>query len=415
MIDKLLKRAGVGFVLSLVVVMFSGEVLAHGERAQLASMRMRTMHWLDFQVSTTTAKVGEIVTIRGSFSPSEHWPEQLPNISDTGFLNVGVPGPAFIRIDSSVNGVPMIRSTAFHAGKVYEYEVVLRARLPGRYHVHPLINVKDAGTLVGKGAWVEVVAVEGDEPFVNNATTMFGEVIDLETHGLQNVINWHIVWIVMGVAWLVFWLARKQLFIPRFMKVRYLKEEANDLITKKDFMVSGVFFTVTLAIILGGYLWAENKFPITIPLQTGKVVVEAPDIPKGGLTIEVKDASYILAGRSLAMHTRMTNNSGRPLRIAEFMTANIRFFNPDVGVSTAYENEEMVAVDGLNASVDVIAPGQTVDVDLVAEDALWEKYRMTGMIHDPDSRFAGIVFYYDDEGNRYFQEIGGPILPQFFD
>jgi len=51
----------------------------------------------------------------------------------------------------------------------------------------------------------------------------------------------------------------------------------------------------------------------------------------------------------------------------------------------------------------------------VAEDALWEKFRMTGMIHDPDSRFAGVLFYYDDQGNRFFQELGGPILPRFFD
>ncbi len=415
MFNKLLERAGVWFVLPLIVAMFSAEVLAHGERAQLASMRMRTMHWFDFQVSATTVKVGDIVTMRGTFSPSEHWPEQLPNISDTGFLNVGVPGPAFIRIDSSVNGVPMIRSTAFHAGKVYEYEVVLRARLPGRYHLHPLINVKDAGTLVGKGAWLEVVAAEDGQPFVNNATTMLGDVIDLETHGLQNIINWHLVWIVMGVAWLVFWLARKQLFIPRFILVRHLKEDANSLITKKDFVVAGIFYVVTLGIILGGYLWAENKYPITIPLQTGKVVVEAPDIPTGGLDINVDSAQYKLAGRSLTIQTTMANNSEHPLHLAEFMTANIRFLNSDVALSTAYEDEEMVSMDGLTASVNVIAPGQTVEVELVAEDALWEKYRMTGMIHDPDSRFAGVLFYYDDEGNRYFQELGGPILPRFFD
>jgi methane/ammonia monooxygenase subunit B len=74
----------------------------------------------------------------------------------------------------------------------------------------------------------------------------------------------------------------------------------------------------------------------------------------------------------------------------------------------------MVSPDGLAVSVDTIAPGQSVDVELVASDSLWEKFRMTGLIHDPDSRFAGLIFYYDDAGNRYYQEVGGPVFPTFF-
>ena len=88
--------------------------------------------------------------------------------------------------------------------------------------------------------------------------------------------------------------------------------------------------------------------------------------------------------------------------------------NAKVGEGEIYEGEEMISRDGLTVSIDTIAPGQSVDVDLVASDALWEKYRMTGLIHDPDSRFAGLIFYYDDVGTRYYQEVGGAVLPEFF-
>ncbi|MGK2915774.1 MAG: bacterial ammonia monooxygenase, subunit AmoB, partial [Porticoccaceae bacterium] len=328
---------------------------------------------------------------------------------------IGVPGPTFIRVHSEVNGVPMMRSTAFGLGQVYEYKVVVRARIPGRYHVHPLINVEDAGTLVGKGTWLEVAKADTAAPFVNNATTLLGDTINLETYGLKHVYIWHAIWIAMGVAWLLFWLLRKELFIPRFFRVRALgADRANELITKRDFIGSAIFFTLTLAIMLTGYLWAEKKYPITIPLQTGKVAVEGLMIPTGRLVIDVDSATYQLAGRSLTMHMRMTNKSDRPLRIGEFATANIRFINPGVAEGRIVDGEEMVAREGLKVSVDVINPGQTVDVVLAAEDALWEQYRMTGLIYDPDSRFAGMVFYYDDKGKRYFQEVGGPILPNFF-
>lgn len=402
-------------LVGLALVLLAGDALAHGERAQLASMRMRTVHWFDTKVEPLNVKVGDIVTVTGKLVTSEWWPKHMPSIAETVYLNIGVPGPTFLRLHSEVNGVPMMRSTAFPLGKVYEYKTVLRARIAGRYHVHPILNVKDAGSLVSKGTWLEVAENDSDAPFVNEITTLPGDTINLETYGLKGVFTWHLIWIAMGIAYLLYWLIRKELFIPRFIRVRELgQDRANEIMTKKDFVVSSLFFTGTLALILGGYFWAEHKYPITIPLQTGLVNVEPIDIPTGGLTVDVDHATYDLAGRSLSMQFTMTNNSDSPLRIAEFLTANIRFLNPEINEGEIYEGEEMVSKDGLTASVDVIQPGQTVEVELVASDALWEQYRMTGLIHDPDSRFAGMIFYYDENGERFFQEVGGAVLPNFF-
>lgn len=401
--------------LALVLLVLPDDASAHGERAQLASMRMRTLHWFDIRVEPTRAKVGDTIVMTGKFIPSGFWPEQLPSVADTAFFNIGVPGPKFIRVHSEVNGVPMIRSTGFELGKMYEFKVVVRARIAGRYHMHPLVNVMDAGTLVGKGTWVDVEPADAATPFVNEIATLTGETVNLENIGLKDVIRWHIVWIAMGIAFLLYWLLKRELFIPRYMRIRNLGDDnANSMITKKDFMVAGGFFTLTMVIILAGYLWAENKYPVTIPLQTGKVAVEGQPVPKGDLEVKVDNASYELAGRSLTMRMNLTNRGDSPITLSEFLTANIRFLSgPRTGVAT-YEGEELVADNSLHPSVATILPGQSLDVVLRAEDALWETQRMTGLIYDPDSRFAGLLFYRDGKGQRYYQEVGGPILPKFF-
>ena len=256
----------------------------------------------------------------------------------------------------------------------------------------------------------------GPVPFVNEATTLTGETVNLETYGLGDVFVWHVVWIVLGIAYIVYWLARRELFIPRFIRVREMgQDKADEILTKRDFVVSSVFFTLTLAVILGGYLWGENKYPITIPLQTGKVDVVGLTPPTGELDIEVESARYELAGRSLMINAVLTNRSDQAYSIGEFLTANIRFLNSAISGPTTYPEEEMVAFDGLTVTGDsVIPPGASRPVKMVASDALWEQYRMTGLINDPDSRFAGLLFYFDEDGKRYYQEIGGPILPTFF-
>ena len=99
--------------LLLLCVTYPATSMAHGERAQMPQLRMRTVHWIDVQASTTKLAINEIVKIKGKFMPSEYWPHHVNSIEETAFLNIGVPGPSFVRLDSRVNGVPMIRSTSF--------------------------------------------------------------------------------------------------------------------------------------------------------------------------------------------------------------------------------------------------------------------------------------------------------------
>ena len=89
-------------LLTVLLATLWTEVAAHGERAQLAGMRMRTVHWFDMEVSHTNVTVGDEITIRGKFVASEHWPNHLAGLDGAVYLNVGVPGPSFIKLQSYI-------------------------------------------------------------------------------------------------------------------------------------------------------------------------------------------------------------------------------------------------------------------------------------------------------------------------
>ena len=42
---------------------------------------------------------------------------------------------------------------------------------------------------------------------------------------------------------------------------------------------------------------------------------------------------------------------------------------------------------------------------------MWETQRLARLIYDPDSRFAGLVYFYDSDGERQILEVSGPLLP----
>lgn len=402
-----------GVVLLLIFQLFSSSVFAHGERAQQAGIRMRTIHWMDLDIQPRKVKVGENIVVTGKFIPSEEWPYHLASIEDVAFLNIGIPGPSFLRISSEVNGVPMMRSTSFKKGELYEYKIVLKARRADRYHIHPVVNVADAGPIIGNGYWVEVE--ESSVPFENSITTLTGETIDTETYGLSNVINWSVFWGVIGVLWIVFWIYRMPLFIPRYRKVIELGDDANKMISPLDRKIGLLFLTTTLVVILGGYYYAEQQYPITTPLQTGRI--EVPSLDRSldkKVEVSLQKAIYRIPGRSFAVTMEVTNHSDSAISVGEFNAANIRFINHEVmGEVKPQDEHDLVAMQGLRIEGGSIGAGQTKVVTLYANDALWEIYRLTSLIYDPDSAFAGMLSFYDKLGRRYNSEIGGPMLPKF--
>jgi methane/ammonia monooxygenase subunit B len=403
-------------IAAILFIASVSDVWAHGERAQEPYLRTRTVQFYDVLFSKTDVKVNERFEITGRFRLMEDWPDAV-TLPEVVFVSSVSPGPTIARVETFLNDEPARQSFGkLELGRDYSFRMVLMARTPGRSHIHPSISVKGSGPLVGPGQWINISGNAAD--FAFPVKTMTGESIaDLQTFGLSNAIGWHLTWVIVAAAWLLFWLVRP-LLLPRWLVLQKGREDL--LVSLKDTGVGLAVAVVVIGLVFGGYVMASERYPYNVPLQSGLNKV-AP-LPRGPANAEVKvlSATYDVPGRSMRLTTRITNKSTEPLSIGELATANIRFIN--FGVAAAALNvdptypKDLVARTGLKISdPSPIAPGETREVRIEATDAVWELERLVSFLTDVDSKFGGLLFLYTPKGERNIVEMGGPIVPVFTD
>jgi len=389
-------------------------VQAHGERTQEPFFRMRSMQWYDVNWSKTEVNVGEDWVLTGKFYVMKDWPESIAQ-PDLVFVSLLSPGPVFARINSSLNGVPARQSFKdLELGKVYDYKVTLRGRIPGRYHIHPEMAVHTAGPLVGPGEWIETKGSADD--FTLPLETMTGNKIpDLQTFGVMTVGIWHIIWVVIAAAWLLFWLLRP-LLIPRWIA---LNEGHEDLLIRRADVVAGALLAVvSVGLVITSYVMGVTNYPVRVPLQI--TVNTAPEIeqPPQDIKIKLDRATYDVPGRAMRLTFEATNTGNATVTLGEFTTSSLRFINMDSPVAMSHVDpnypQEWIPKGGLSiTNPSPLQPGETRTFDIQAVDVAWEIERLTSFMTDVDARFGGLLFFYEADGKRHLSEISGPILPVF--
>ena len=400
-------------LLAATLALGSGGAFAHGERNQEPFLRMRTAHFFDVKWSTDKIAVNEEVVISGKFRLFEDWPVNLPQ-PERAFVGNGTPGPVLARTESYINGAAAIQSGKLEINRDYEFKTVLRGRIPGRHHVHPMVNVEGAGPLLGPGKWVEVTGSHDD--FKLPLKTLDGtEIEDLETWGVDNVVRWHALWLALAAVFLGWWLARP-LLMTRY---RALAEGHEDkLVTRRDRIFGAVMMVASVLLVFGGATWAEQKYPRTIPLQGGQFRIDPLPAPDGEVKVVVKRATYDVPGRSMKLKLEIRNGTAKPVRVGELATANLRFVNHALPAAMARVDEgypaDLLPRTGLTLHDDSpLAPGETRVMDVEATDAVWENERLTSLLNDPDNRVGGLLFFYDEAGERHIANMSGAIVPVF--
>ena len=381
---------------------------AHGERSQEPFLRMRTIQWYDLKWQPKVTKVNDIATMTGKFHLAEDWPRAVGK-PDRAFFNVGSPSPVFVRLSVKLNGEPTFISGPLQIGRDYAFEARLKARIPGRHHMHAMVNVKDAGPIAGPASWMNISGNWDD--FTNPVTTLTGKTIDLETFNFSNGVFWHLVWLGLGCFWIGYYVARP-MFLPRSRVLLAYGDEL--LLDPMDRKVGFAVAILTCAIVWGGYRYTESVHPYTVPIQAGESKVEPMPIAPNPVAIKVTHANYDVPGRALRVTMEITNNGDSAVNVGEFTTAGVRFVN-DLGrkyLDPDYPRE-LVATGLTMDSDNGIQPGETKEVKMEAKDALWEVQRLMALLGDPESRFGGLLMTWDEDGNRYINSIAGAVIPVF--
>jgi methane/ammonia monooxygenase subunit B len=404
-----LQRSGAVLLAALLMPGFAANAFAHGERAQEPSLRLSTIQWYDTKWSSDQVGVNQELTVNGRFHVMANWPLEIPSPAGLTFLNVGVPGPVFIRTATSIDGVNGASSMALALGQDYEYRIVLRGRIPGRYHVHPMLDVRDAGPILGPGKWV---AVTGDAAtFTDPVTTLTGQRLDLARYGLGAVVRWHLVWIVVALLWLGYWL-RKPLLMPRYQAVQ--AGQGDRLITRIDRIAAALLLSITLIIATAESVLTSIAYPVTVPLQSNQTKVPALAQSPGRIVLTPEQVTYLVPGRTVQFRLRVSNQSTKPIRLGEFTTANLRFLNAAVVKPEADYPRDLVASAGLLVRPDEpIEPAVTREVYVEATSPVWETDRLTALMSDPTNRMGGLFMFYSPDGERSLVEFSSAIVPTF--
>jgi len=379
---------------------------AHGERAQEAFLRMRTVGWVDVAFSKDTVKQGETFTITGTAKILDAWPTNLAKGNpNTGYIGVIAPGPVVMLKERTINGVSAPSRIDIQKGKIYEFSLTIAGRRTGRWHVHPSFSVKGAGTLLGPGQWITVQ--ENPDGFTNDVKLVRGGTINLENYQLTFTWIWLVITFLIGLAWMIYWTVPKRTVTNLAVTSQIpLNTDGMEygLITKKDHRNMNWFAIGTALLLVAGWLYQANAFPTKMPLQVIQFAPPQPAIAEEAVFAKARgaNAQYDSATKTMTMEVDVTNSGAAPMELKQFTAAYLKF-------TTGTTAGPGVLVAAPQATVD---PGATTKLTLTMKDPVWEEELLVP-IGESQLLVTGIMVFENTEGKRNLTEVEANLQPRF--
>jgi len=379
---------------------------AHGERAQEAFLRMRTVGWVDVAFSKDTVRQGETFTITGTAKILDAWPTNLAKGNpNTGYIGVIAPGPVVMLKERTINGVSAPSRIDVQKGRIYEFSMTVAGRRTGRWHVHPSFSVKGAGTLLGPGHWITVQ--ENPDGFTNDVKLLSGGTVNLENYQLGFTWIWLIITFLIGLAWMIYWTVPKRTVTNLAVTSQIpLNTDGMEygLITKKDHRNMNWFALGTALLLVAGWLYQANAFPTKMPLQVIQFAPPAPAIAEEAVFAKARgaNAQYDSATKTMTMEVDVTNSGTAPMELKQFAPAYLKF------VTGATAGPGVVTVTP-QATVE---PGATTRLTMTMKDPAWENELLVP-IGESQLLVTGIMVFETTEGKRNLTEVEANLQPRF--
>jgi methane/ammonia monooxygenase subunit B len=394
-----------------LVVTLAPAAQAHGERAQEAFLRMRTVSWVDVTFSSDRVRQGETFTITGTAKILNAWPTNLAKGNpNTAFLGLIAPGPVVMLKERTINGVSVPTRIDAKKGDIYEFSMTVAGRRPGRWHVHPSLSVKGAGTLLGPGQWITVE--KNPDGYRNDVTLVkagggTGGTINLENYQLTFTWIWLVITFLIGMAWMIYWTVPKRTVTNLAVTSQIpLNTDGMDygLITKKDHRNMNWFAIGTALLLLVGWIWQAAAFPTKMPQQIFQFAPPTPavaansDIGVAGLG----EARYDSGSKTLTMDVDVTNNGTTPMQLQQFTTSTLKF-------APGAQAGELGG--GLNATpAPSVAPGATTKLSLAMPGPAWEDEKLIP-VNESSQMITGILVFQTGDGKKVLTEVEANLQP----
>lgn len=404
----------------LIAVLLLGPVLAmwwvaaayaHGEKAQEAFLRMQTVAFFDTKFATDkpepgdiTLKQGEEWTVEGTMKILETWPKTIDE-PEVGYIGVTTQGPVSIMTGRVVNGKDTPHSIYLGRGDVFNYKMTLQGRLVGRWHVHPIIGVEGAGSVMGPGRWLTVKEAPGGFSFP--LTLMNGETVDVENYGFSLVWTLNLLGLVLGLWFMWHWTVPRATVTRLMINLKIGMHDTGDdfgLIQPKDYKVMDILAVLTIALLIGGYWYGAATYPGGIPQQVIRFeppkAHEDPNFVKVSAT---QQAKYDVAEHNLVLPFEVTNTGSSPMTVTGFNTSTLVFS------SNASSGGRQVMVE----PSDAIYPNETKSLTLSMRDTVWEEERMMP-IGEALMSVTGVVTFENQDGQKNRITVQMPLNPSSF-
>ena len=403
----------------LIAVLLLGPVLAmgwvaaayaHGEKAQEAFLRMQTVAFFDTKFATDkpepgdiTLKQGEEWTVEGTMKILETWPKTIDE-PEVGYIGVTTQGPVSIMTGRVVNGKDTPHSIYLGRGDVFNYKMTLQGRLVGRWHVHPIIGVEGAGSVMGPGRWLTVKEAPGGFSFP--LTLMNGETVDVENYGFSLVWTLNLLGLVLGLWFMWHWTVPRATVTRLMINLKIGMHDTGDdfgLIQPKDYKVMDILAVLTIVLLVGGYWYGAATYPGGIPQQVIRFeppkAHEDPNFVKVSAT---QQAKYDVAEHTLVLPFEVTNTGNTAMSVTLFTTSTLTFMN------NASEGRRVIVEPS-----DAIYPNETKSLTLSMRDTVWEEERMMP-IGEALMSVTGVVTFENQDGQKNRITVQMPLNPSSF-
>lgn len=388
---------------------------AHGERAQEAFLKMRTVGWVNVEFSGGTVQTGESggdeifisqgeeIQLTGITTILEAWPGTLAGGEPgTGFINVIAPGPVMLVKEKTINGVSAPHRISVEKGGIYEFDITIAGRTVGRWHIHPSFSVKGAGTLLGPGQWVNV---QEAEDYTNPVTLLSGETINLENYELGYVWIFSTLTFIIGIGWMLHWtllhrtvqnLAVTSQIPLNTDGMRY------GLISRADHRISNVFLLVTALLVGVYFVYQLVAWPDKLPQQVIEFAPPPIEVPVVAEAVGI-EATYDPDTTTVTMSADVTNVGESDIEVSQFTTSTLTFVNPDLAEPTLEQAAMTVEPSG------PISPGETATITLTMPDERWDTEKV---IPTAESQLEIVgLWVFDPTG---YAEVHAPLIPAEF-